>query len=153
MHFNMSTYFSVYDCKDCQYRLFVGFVGELNSARIFCSACHESFTLSPEWGESYLKSALPHHLYTRGKIDQVVFSKKGRVKKNKRVEGWVDTGVQVPIDEDIRQSGTDLYFVYQPNWETVPCPACQALGPLQDFRDYCKQCPQCGSQHLEESEL
>jgi Zn finger protein HypA/HybF involved in hydrogenase expression len=153
MHFNMSTYFSVYDCKDCRHRVWVGFVGDRNSSRIFCSACHESFTLSPESGESYLKSALPHRLYTRGKIDQVVFSKKGRVKKNKRVEGWVDTGIQVPIDEELRQIGTELYLVYRPIWDNVPCPACQALGPLQDFRDYCKQCPQCGSQDMEESEL
>jgi hypothetical protein len=153
MHFNMSTYFSVYDCKDCRHRVLVGFVGSLDYSRIFCSACHESFTLYPELGESYLKSALPHRLWTRGKTDQVVYSKKGRVKKNKRVMGWVDTGVQVPIHEDVRQIGTELYLVYRPIWDNVPCPACQALGPLQDFRDYCKQCPQCGSLHMEESDL
>lgn len=153
MHFIMSTYFSVYDCQDCQHRVWVGFIGGLNSSRIFCAACHESFTLGPELGQEYLKSAVPHHLWTRGKTDQVSYSKKGRVKKQKRVMGWVDTGVQVPIHEDLRQSGSELYWVYTPIWDHVPCPACQTPGQLQDFRDYCQHCPACGSPAMKETEL
>lgn len=96
---------------------------------------------------------MPHHLFTRGRIDQVALSKKGRVKKHKRVDGWVNTGISVPIQEDLRQIGSELYFDYQPLWEGVACPACQTVGQLQDFRDYCQYCPACGSSRMDETEL
>jgi uncharacterized CHY-type Zn-finger protein len=149
----MSTYFSVYRCQDCAHEVPVGFVGEQNFGRIFCAACHDSFVLSPEAGQRYLQNALPHKLMTIGKKDAIVFSKKGRIKKHIKLRDWVETGVTVPIHEDVVQSGEKLYLTYQPIWEPVACPACGLSNTLMEYRDYLKTCPACGGGKMLESEL
>lgn len=149
----MSTYFSVFDCLDCRQRVPVGFVGEMNVCPIFCAACQDSFTLSPPAGQLLLQTELAHDLLVPGKKEVVAYSKKGRVKKLKQQRAMVKSGVTVPVSEDIRESGGQLFLTYTPVWDQVPCPSCGCSGRLLDFRTYLRQCPACGSQNMQESDL
>ncbi len=148
----MSTYLSVFDCRDCRHRVYVGFVGERNQCPIFCTACHERCLLCPPRGETYLKTALPHEIFVYGRREQTFTSPKGRMRKTKLVHGWVDTGIRVPIEEGLHEVGATIHLTYTPRWELVRCPSCHEAGTLRDFRSYLRQCPQCGSDKMLESD-
>lgn len=149
----MSSYFSFFDCGACGHREFVGLVGERNDCPVYCTVCHDRCLLAPPAGEQYLQTALPHEILILGHKEETIYSKKGRMKKTKRVRAWVDSGLRVSILEDLRQIGEKIYLTYTPIWETALCPACQRMGTLLDFRTYLQKCPKCGSQRMSEGDL
>lgn len=149
----MSTYFSVFDCQDCDHRVFIGFVGEMNQCPIFCTSCHARCLLCPPQGTRYLETSLPHEIFISGRKEETFTSKKGRMKKTKLVQAWVSTGITVPIEEGLRELGEKIDLTFTPRWESVRCPSCQQVGTLLDFRNYVRHCPRCGSEKMLESDL
>ncbi len=149
----MSVYFELYTCRDCKHSVTIGFVGQSHMTPVFCSACQTSFSLQAPVGETLFQSSIAHTLYSFGKKEIESQSKKGRVKNKRRVPGWIDTGLEVPIHEDISQSGEQLFLTYTPIFEQVTCPSCQEMSTLMSYQDYVEHCRQCGSQRMEASEM
>jgi hypothetical protein len=147
----MSTYFSVFDCETCGHREPVGFVGELNSCPVYCTACRDRCLLCPPAGETILQTALAHSLVVPS--PEATSAKKPRKKKAKQLRTWMDSGIRVPILEDLRDIGGHIFLTYAPLWESVPCPSCGRLGTLLDFRTYLQKCPRCGGNRMSESDL
>lgn len=149
----MSTYFSVFDCQDCGYREVVGFIGERNDVPIYCSACRERFCLAPPLGETLFQTSLPHEIFVISE-DYKKSITKGRKKKMRSLGSpWVSSGIKVPIIEDLKEIAGQIFVTYAPRWESVPCPHCQKLGTLLDFRSYLQRCPECHSSKMLEGDL
>lgn len=147
----MSTYFSVFDCQDCGHREFVGFVGERNDCPIYCAACGKRCFLCPPEGKTLLQTSLAHEIVV---YLETPASKKRRTKrKNKNATSWLKTGIAVPIEEGLREIRNELFLTYTPVWQSVPCPHCQHVGALSDYRTYLQQCPQCHKKRMSESDL
>ncbi len=149
----MSTYYSVFDCQDCGFREFVGFVGEKNETPIYCSACRQPCLLCPPAGEKFLQTSLHHQLFVLSDAFKKNAAKRRRKRNRNLVSPWVATGFAVPIFEDLVEIGGRVFLNYSPRWESVPCPHCQRIGTLADFRSYLQHCPECHSPKMAESEL
>ena len=150
----MSCYFSIYVCDLCQYRVPIGLMGiELNRTVAFCTSCSASFDIYPEPEETLLANHKPHRLFVFGSQRVEVSSKKGRIKKTVLEKAWVDSGLRIPIREDIREREDDLYLVYSFIFDDVHCPNCQTKGSLVEDCVYVKTCPKCHVGTMSEHEL
>jgi hypothetical protein len=150
----MSCYFSVYRCNDCSHQISIGWIDlAMNRTIAFCTACSDSFHIHPEPSETLLNSNKPHSLFVYGKKWVEVSSKKGRMKKMVSEDAWVDSGLRIPIHEDIAQRGDELYLVYTLTFDDIYCPICQTKGSLVEYTDYVKTCPQCKVGKMSEYDL
>lgn len=150
----MSCYFSTYRCDACNYQVLIGWIDiELNYTIAFCKSCSESFHIHPEPGETVLSSNTPHHLSVYGKQWVEVSSKAGRIKKTISEKAWVDSGLRIPIHEDISQRGDELYLFYTFIFDDINCPSCQTKASLVEYTDYVKTCPKCKVGTMSEYDL
>jgi transcription elongation factor Elf1 len=150
----MSCYFSTYRCNDCNHQVLIGWIDiELNRTITFCTSCSDSFEIYPEEGETLLDSNKPHRLFVDGKKWVEVSSKKGRIKKRILQKARIDSGLRIPIHEDIAQRGDERYFVYTFIFDDIDCPSCQTKGSLVEYKDYVKTCPQCKVGTMSEYDL
>jgi hypothetical protein len=150
----MSCYFSTYRCNDCNHQVSVGWIDiELDRSVAFCTTCSDSFHIYSEVGEVLLASNKPHRLFVEGEKWVDVSSKKGRIKKRVLQKDWVDSGLRIPVHEDIAQRGDELYVVYTFIFDNIDCPSCQTKGSLVEYTDYVKTCPQCKVGKMSEYEL
>lgn len=150
----MSCYFSVYICDACKQQVPIGWMGlELNLTVACCTACSDSFRVHPKTGETLLNSTQSHSLVVFGKKSVEVSSKKGRIKKMVSQAAWIDSGIRIPVHEDIVQRGDDLYLVYTLIFDDIDCPSCQTTGSLVEYTDYVKNCPQCKVGTMSEYDL
>ena len=149
----MSTYFSVFDCQDCGHRELVGFVGEKNETPIYCASCRERCLLCPAAGEKLLQNSLPHEIMVLSEAYKKNALSRRRKRNRNITSPWVGSGIVVPIVEDLVEMGGTVFLSYTPCWESVPCPYCQRMGTLTDFRSYLQHCPECQSPKMSERDL
>jgi hypothetical protein len=94
-------------------------------------------------GEEQHNSNQPYTLVIRGKTWIEVSSKKGRIKKTVSQDAWIDSGIRIPVHEDIVEWGNDFRIVYNLVFDDVSCPTCQTKGSLLEYFDYVQHCPHC----------
>lgn len=145
----MSSTLIQYQCRKCKHIVGLGFRGEHNFFGLICRDCDRSCYAYPPHDETIWESEGPYQLSIMGYQWIESSSKKGRVKKRVRRQGWEATDIQVPTLEDIRQVGEKLYIQYPLNLEDVPCPFCAQYSLCHEL-DYVKTCPNCGSDKMEE---
>ncbi|MGI0495297.1 hypothetical protein ACN4EG_26255 [Alkalinema pantanalense CENA528] len=131
-------------CDHCHYSVPIGWVGkECNRTIVICTKCTRSFYICPADGEQLYHSNQPYQLVIRGKQWEAVSSKKGRIKKQVLRETWIDSGIQIPVHEDVILVEERLRMVYEFIFDQVPCPNCHAQGTLAEYQQYYLSCPSC----------
>jgi hypothetical protein len=136
--------FYAYFCDRCQHSQILGFVGrEFNRTLAICRNCSEQFYLIPEAGEELNNSSKPYQLLLWGKKWVDVSSKKGRIQKKVLQAAFVDSGIRIPVSEDIVQRGSELHLVYDLVFDEVSCPTCHRQGSLIEYWKYHPTCDRC----------
>lgn len=127
-------------CLDCAHAFVVSAGEERRGTGVFCAACHEAFSLRAEPGEEPLTSTGVHQLW------MIRLQSPARTSGKLRRGGGdpIDTGVRVPIVEELVQAGERVCVVHRPALEGLCCPLCHAEGKLMSAEEYGRVCRRCG---------
>ena len=74
----------------------------------FCAACAQSFRVAAAPGERLFGSSSPHQLLVFGKHRIEVPLKSGRRTRMVTHMTWIESGVVVPVDEELVEHGEDI---------------------------------------------
>jgi hypothetical protein len=136
----MSFQATLHTCLDCAHSFVVGYEDARRGSSVFCAACHEGFSLRAEPGEGPLTSPCVHQLWMTRRQSSIRTS--GKLRRGGGDP--IDTGVRVPVVEDLVQVGEKLHLVHLPALVGLTCPLCHVEGKLMRAEEYGRVCRRCG---------
>lgn len=133
-------------CPRCHYAISTGWTEPGMAPAVFCGACDTRLALAHGDEAGEVQPALD--LYAWQVVPTEVSSRKGRVRRTKRLPASVVVARVPRVLTVVENPDREPRLAWRPDFTSIPCP-CGAVGRIREWEAALACCPRCAQGPLQ----